>query len=86
MDKSVTVFIDDILVYSWSTKEHQKHLREVLDMLRKDKIYEKFPKCEFWLKEVYLLGHIVGPEGIKVGPTKIVAVMESPKPKTPTDI
>ncbi|GJU62848.1 putative nucleotidyltransferase, ribonuclease H [Tanacetum coccineum] len=66
LDKSVIVFIEDILVYSRSVDENKRHLREVLETLRKEKLYAKFYKCEFWLREVQFLGHVVGKDGIKV--------------------
>ena len=55
LDKSVIVFIDGILVYSKSEAEHTTHLREMLDLLRKEKLYAKFSKCEFWLRRVQFL-------------------------------
>ncbi|GJU98207.1 putative reverse transcriptase domain-containing protein [Tanacetum coccineum] len=75
LDKSVIVFIDDILVYSKDKKEHEAHLREVLETLRKERLYAKFAKCEFWLQEIQFLGHVVNSKGIKVDPAKIEAVM-----------
>ena len=86
LDKSVIVFIDDILVYSRTIEDHRRHLREVLDTLRKEKLYAKFSKCEFWLREVQFLGHLVGMDGIKVDPAKIEAVKKWETPKTPTEI
>ncbi|TLX70046.1 hypothetical protein E9993_22625, partial [Labilibacter sediminis] len=85
LDKSVIVFIDDILVYSRTAEDHRGHLREVLDILRQEKLYAKFSKCEFWLKEVQFLGHMVGADGIKVDPTKIEAVQNWANPTTPTE-
>ncbi|XP_035845155.1 uncharacterized protein LOC118491458 [Helianthus annuus] len=73
LGKSVIVFIDDILVYSRSKAEHAKHLREVLEILRKEKLYAKFPKCAFWLREVQFLGHVINAEGVLVDPSKIDA-------------
>ncbi|GJR54474.1 putative reverse transcriptase domain-containing protein [Tanacetum coccineum] len=81
LDKFVIVFIDDILVYSKSKKEHEAHLREVLETLRKERLYAKFAKCEFWLQEIQFLGHVVNSEGIKVDPAKIEAVMNWQTPK-----
>ena len=49
LDLFFIVFIDDILIYSKSKKEHEEHLRMVLEMLREKKFYAKFSKCEFWL-------------------------------------
>ncbi|WOG95151.1 hypothetical protein DCAR_0414454 [Daucus carota subsp. sativus] len=66
LDKFVIVFIDDILIYSKTEAEHAEHLRMVLGILRKEKLYAKFSKCEFWLKKVQFLGHVVSSEGIKV--------------------
>ncbi|GJV86783.1 putative reverse transcriptase domain-containing protein [Tanacetum coccineum] len=72
-DKFVIVFIDDILIYSKSKEAHEVHLRLVLELLRKEKLYAKFSKCEFWLQEVYFLGHVVNQNGIQVDPSKIEA-------------
>ena len=57
-----------------------------MEILRKEKLYAKFSKCEFWLKEVQFLGHVVNKEGIKVDPAKIEAVMNWERPKTPTEV
>ena len=86
LDKSVIVFIDDILIYSKSKQEHEKHLREVLEVLKKEKLYAKFSKCEFWIQEVQFLGHVVNQEGIMIDPAKIEAVMKWEQPKSPTEI
>ena len=64
LDQFVVVFIDDILVYSKDAQEHEQHLRIVLQILRKKKLFAKLSKCDFWLKEVSFLGHIVSIEGI----------------------
>ena len=80
LDKFVVVFIDDILVYSKNEEEHKEHLHLVLGKLREHQVYAKFSKCEFWLKEVGFLGHVISGEGIEVDPTKVVTVTnwESP--------
>ena len=70
LNKSVIVFIDEILIYSKS-----KHLREVLEVLKKKKLYVKFSKCDFWIQEVQFLGHVVN-QGIMVDPTKIEAIIK----------
>jgi hypothetical protein len=70
LDKFVVVFIDDILIYSRSEKEHAKHLRVVLQRLRDHKLYAKFSKCEFVLKSVKFLGHTISHDGISVDPRK----------------
>ena len=70
LDKFVVVFIDNILVYSKNEVEHNEHLRLVLEKLMEHQLYAKFSKCEFWLKEVGFLGHVISGEGIAVDPTK----------------
>jgi len=67
----VVVFIDDILVYSENEQDHAEHLRVVLTRLREHQLYAKFSKCEFWLKKVPFLGHILSEEGIVVDPSKV---------------
>ena len=69
LDKFVVVFIDDILVFSKNEEEHEEHLRLVLEKLREHQLYAKFSKCEFWLKEVGFLRHVMYGEGIAVDPT-----------------
>ena len=76
------VFIDDILVYS----KDEQHLRIVLETLREKKLYDKLSKCDFWLKEVLFLGHIVSAEGIRVDPAKIEAVMNWKSPRNVTEV
>ncbi|GJQ92512.1 reverse transcriptase domain-containing protein [Tanacetum coccineum] len=73
LDKFVIVFIDDILIYSKTKEDHEVHLGLVLELLRKEKLYAKFSKCEFWLQEVHFLGHVVNQNGIHVDPSKIEA-------------
>ena len=86
VDQFVVVFIDDILVYSKDAQEHEQHLKLVLQTLREKKLYAKLSKCEFWLKEVSFLGHIVSVEGIKVDPTKIEAVVNWKPPRNVTEV
>ncbi|GJT87202.1 putative reverse transcriptase domain-containing protein, partial [Tanacetum coccineum] len=70
----------------WITKEdHENHLRLMLDLLRKEKLYAKFSKCEFWLQEVHFLGHVVNHDGIHVDPSKIEAVKSWKAPTTPSE-
>nr|GFC07738.1 retrotransposon protein, putative, Ty3-gypsy subclass [Tanacetum cinerariifolium] len=86
LDKFVIVFIDDILVFSKSKKEHEDHLRTVLQTLRQEKLYAKFSKCEFWLSSVAFLGHIVSAEGITMDPAKVEAITKWPRPTSVTEI
>jgi hypothetical protein len=69
LDKFVVGFIDDILVYSENEADHAEHLRVVLTRLREHKLYAKFSKCEFWLKKVPFLGHVLSENGISMDPT-----------------
>ena len=75
LDQFVVVFIDDILVYSKDAQEQEHHLRIVLQTLRENRLFAKLSKCDFFLKEVSFLGHIVSAEGIRVDPMKIEAIM-----------
>src|SRR4051812_40887126 len=86
LDKFVIVFIDDILVYSRSKEDHSQHLRLVLEKLREEKLYAKFSKCEFWIRQVDFLGHVVSEAGIHVDPAKIRAIENWKPPRTPTEI
>ncbi|GJZ88902.1 putative reverse transcriptase domain-containing protein [Tanacetum coccineum] len=86
LDRFVIVFIDDILIYSKSRKEHEGHLRLILKLLKEEKLYAKFSKCEFWLSMVQFLGHVIDSECIYVDPAKIESIKDWASPKTPTKI
>ncbi|GJW24028.1 putative nucleotidyltransferase, ribonuclease H [Tanacetum coccineum] len=86
LDKFVIVFIDDILIYSKTKEEHEDHLRLVLELLRGEKLFAKFSKCEFWLQEVHFLGHVINQEGIHVDPRKVEAVKNWKAPTSPTEV
>ncbi|KAL4014061.1 hypothetical protein IC575_026251 [Cucumis melo] len=86
LDTFVIVFIDDILIYSKTEAEHEEHLRMVLQTLRDNKLYAKFSKCEFWLKQVSFLGHVVSKDGVSVDPAKIEAVTGWTRPSTVSEV
>nr|GEW35945.1 reverse transcriptase domain-containing protein [Tanacetum cinerariifolium] len=86
LDKFVIVFIDDILIYSRNKEEHANHLRIILELLRKEKLYAKFFKCDFWIRTVQFIGHLIDSQGLHVDPAKIKAVKNWASPTTPTEI
>ncbi|GJS55247.1 putative reverse transcriptase domain-containing protein [Tanacetum coccineum] len=86
LDKFIIVFIDDILIYSKDKKEHKEHLKAILELLKKEKLYAKFSKCEFWILKVQFLGHVIDIRGIHVDPAKIESIKGVVSPKTPTEI
>ncbi|GJX32594.1 putative reverse transcriptase domain-containing protein, partial [Tanacetum coccineum] len=86
LDKFVIVFIDDILIYSRNKEEHANHLRIILELLRKKKLYAKFSKCYFWIRIVQFLGHLIDSQGLHVDPAKIEAVKNWTSPTTPTEV
>ncbi|GKA78754.1 putative reverse transcriptase domain-containing protein [Tanacetum coccineum] len=86
LDKFMIVFIDDILVYSKNKQEHKEHLKLILELLKKEELYAKFSKCEFWIPKVQFLGHVIDSKGIHVEPAKIEAIKDWASPKSPTKI
>ncbi|OAY81215.1 Transposon Ty3-G Gag-Pol polyprotein [Ananas comosus] len=86
LNRFVVVFIDDILIYSRSDEEHENHLRVVLQVLREKELFAKLKKCEFWLREVAFLGHVISKTGIAVDPQKIEAIKDWPRPTSVTEI
>ncbi|GJS84263.1 putative reverse transcriptase domain-containing protein [Tanacetum coccineum] len=86
LGRFVIVFIEDILIYSKSKKEHEGHLKLIFRLLKKEKLYAKFSKCEFWLSKVQFLGHVIDSEGIHVDSTKIESIKDCASPKIPTEI
>nr|GEU99325.1 putative reverse transcriptase domain-containing protein [Tanacetum cinerariifolium] len=86
LDKFVIVFIDDILIYSCDKEEHANHLRIILELLRKEKLYAKFSKCDFWIQTMQFFVHLIDSQGLHVDPAKIEAVKNWASPTTPTEI
>ncbi|GJX11777.1 putative reverse transcriptase domain-containing protein [Tanacetum coccineum] len=81
--------LDDIRVvrdFPESEEEHEAHLKTILDLLKKEKLYAKFSKCEFWLQEVQFLGHVVNRDGIHVDPSKVESVKNWKTPESSTEI
>ena len=78
LGKFVVVFLDDILIYSRTDKEHVDHLRKVFELLRANKLYAKESKCEFFEQKIHYLGHIISSDGIKMEPSKIEVIMNWP--------
>nr|GEY55335.1 reverse transcriptase domain-containing protein [Tanacetum cinerariifolium] len=82
---SERVFINDILIYSRNKEEYANHPRIILELLRKEKLYAKFSKCDFWINILQFLGHVIDSQGIHVDPNKIKAVKNWASPTTPTE-
>jgi len=86
LDVFVVIFIDDILIFSKTEEEHAEHIRIVLQKLRDHRLYAKFSKCEFWLKEVAFLGHILSENGVAVDPSKVKDVLDWKQPQNVSEI
>nr|GEU63408.1 putative reverse transcriptase domain-containing protein [Tanacetum cinerariifolium] len=86
LDNFMIVFIDDILIYSKDEKEHEEHLKAILELIKKEELYAKFSKCEFWIPIVQFLDHVIDSQDIYVDPAKIESVKYWASPKSPTEI
>lgn len=82
----VLLYLDDILVFSASEEEHQKHVRQVLEILKVNKLYAKKSKCSFFEKSVKFLGHVISGEGVSVDPSKLDTILNWPEPKDSSDV
>ena len=82
----VIVFIEDILIFSKSMEEHEEHFRTVFQILRENKLYAKFKKCEFWLDQVVFLGHVISKVEISIDPSKVEAVVDWARPTNVSEV
>ena len=86
LDKFIQVFIDNILIYSRTTEDHEENLRFVLQCLREHKLYGKLSKCSFYQLRIHYIGHVISGEGITIDPTKVEAIMEWPAATNVLDV
>jgi hypothetical protein len=86
LDQFTIVLIDNILIYSRMSEEHEEHLRKALERLRREKLYAKLEKCKFWLDSMSFLGHVISGEGVAVDPKKVKAVVEWTRPTSVFEI
>jgi hypothetical protein len=84
--KSVLVFFDDILIYSQTWEDHLRHIEEVLSIMESQSLFAKLSKCEFGLREILYLGHVISAEGVKVHEEKIQAIRDWPSPRNITEL
>eukprot|EP00257_Ricinus_communis_P016706 XP_015574963.1 uncharacterized protein LOC107261283 [Ricinus communis] len=82
----IIVLIDDILIYSSNSEEHEHHLRTVLQTLREKQLYGKFSKCEFWMNNIAFLEHIVSAQDVQPDPSKVKAIQEWESPRNISEV
>eukprot|EP00253_Pinus_taeda_P028570 PITA_28570 len=86
IDDFLIVYLDGILVFSKTWEEHLKHVKQTLDVLKRENIYVKLSKCEFGKTSLNYLGHIVGGSELKIDPSKVEVIVNWPKPKSATEV
>ncbi|HVX00319.1 MAG TPA: reverse transcriptase domain-containing protein, partial [Candidatus Babeliaceae bacterium] len=80
LDKFIIVFLDDILIYSRTLKEHEQHVRQALDLLRRNRLVANEKKCSFFQESVTFLGHVVSGDGLSMEQDKVKAIQDWPAP------
>jgi hypothetical protein len=80
------VYLDDILIFIKSHEEHVRHVKQVLDVLRKEQLFLKLSKCEFGKTSLIYSGHIVGGGQLKIDPSKVKVILEWTKPSNVTEV
>ena len=85
-DDFVIVSLDDILIFSKTWEEHLKHVKQTLNVLKREKLYVKLSKCEFGKTSLNYLGHIVGGDELKIYPSKVAVIVNWHKPKSTTEV
>jgi hypothetical protein len=86
LDVYVIIYLDDILIFSGNKDDHFRHVSEVLKQLRKHRLYANGKKCDFHSKSVDYLGHMIGPDGLQMDPTKVKVIQDWPEPRKVKDI
>jgi len=82
--KFIVVYFDDILIYNKKFDEHMDHLRQVLDVLRKESLYANLKKCDFCMDRIIFLGYVVSAKGKEMDKAKVKAIQKWPTPKSIT--
>nr|GEX49165.1 putative reverse transcriptase domain-containing protein [Tanacetum cinerariifolium] len=86
LTKIIRAIVMDVLVVVANKEDHEKHLKIILELLKNEKLYAKFSKCDFWLKSVQFLGHVIDSNGVHVDPAKVEAIRNWSALTTPTKV